>query len=96
MACEDIKTKFEDIEGWERVSDGRDAYTKIFKFSDFKQAFSFMTSIALKAEQINHHPEWENVYNKVKITLTTHDVGGISKLDYEMAIFADTCSKSFN
>ena len=96
MACEDNKTKFEDIEGWERVSDGRDAYTKIFKFSDFKQAFSFMTSIALKAEQINHHPEWENVYNKVKITLTTHDVGGISKLDYEMAIFADTCSKSFN
>jgi 4a-hydroxytetrahydrobiopterin dehydratase len=50
----------------------------------------------LKAEQTNHHPEWENVYNKVNITLTTHDVGGISKLDYDLAIFADACSKNFN
>ena len=46
MACEDIRNKFQEIEGWEKVSDGRDAYTKLFKFSDFKQAFSFMTSIA--------------------------------------------------
>ena len=96
MACEDIRNKFQEIEGWEKASDGRDAYTKLFKFSDFKQAFSFMTSVAMKAEQINHHPEWENVYNKVKITLTTHDVGGISKLDYHMALFADSCSKNFN
>ena len=96
MACEDIKKKFQEIEGWEKVSDGRDAYTKLFKFSDFKQAFSFMTSIAMKAEQINHHPEWENVYNKVIITLTTHDVGGVSKLDYDMALFADISYKNFN
>ena len=96
MVCEDIKNKFAEIDGWEKVSDERDAYTKLFKFSDFKQAFSFMTSIAMKAEQINHHPEWENVYNKVKITLTTHDVGGVSKLDYDMALFADKCSKNFN
>ena len=96
MACEDIKNKFKEIEGWEKVSDGRDAYTKLFKFSDFKQAFSFMTSIAMKAEQINHHPEWENVYNKVIITLTTHDVGGVSKLDYDMALFADKLYKNFN
>ena len=96
MACEDIKKKFQEIEGWEKVSDGRDAYTKLFKFSDFKQAFSFMTSIAMKAEQINHHPEWENVYNKVVITLTTHDVGRVSKLDYDMALFADKFYKNFN
>ena len=96
MACEDIINKFQEIEGWEKVSDGRDAYTKLFKFSDFKQAFSFMTSIAMKAEQINHHPEWENVYNKVIITLTTHDVGGVSKLDYDMALFADISYKNFN
>ena len=96
MACEDIKNKFQEIEGWEKVSDGRDAYTKLFKFSDFKQAFSFMTSIAMKAEQINHHPEWENVYNKVIITLTTHDLGGVSKLDYDMALFADKFYKNFN
>ena len=96
MACEDIKNKFQEIEGWEKVSDGRDAYNKLFKFSDFKQAFSFMTSIAMKAEQINHHPEWENVYNKVIITLTTHDVGGVSKLDYDMALFADKSYENFN
>ena len=95
MACEDTRKKFQEIKGWEKVSDGRDAYTKLFKFSDFKQAFSFMTSIALKAEQINHHPEWENVYNKVIITLTTHDVGGVSKLDYDMALFADKSYKNF-
>ena len=96
MACEDTRKKFQEIEGWEKVSDGRDAYTKLFKFSDFKQAFSFMTSIAMKAEQINHHPEWENVYNKVIITLTTHDVGGVSKLDYDMALFADKSYKNFH
>jgi 4a-hydroxytetrahydrobiopterin dehydratase len=96
MECNDLNKKFNEIEGWEKVSDGREAYTKLFKFSDFKQAFSFMTSIAMKAEQINHHPEWENVYNKVIITLTTHDIGGISKLDYDMAMFANKCSKNFD
>ena len=96
MECNDFSKKFEKIDGWEKTSDGRDAFVKIFKFSDFKQAFSFMTCVALKAEQNNHHPEWENVYNKVKITLTTHDVGGISQLDYDLAIFADSCSKNFN
>ena len=96
MECNDLNKRFNEIEGWEKVSDGREAYTKLFKFSDFKQAFSFMTSIAMKAEQINHHPEWENVYNKVIITLTTHDIGGISKLDYDMAMFADKCSKNFD
>ena len=68
---------------------------KLFKFSDFKQGYSFMTSIAMKAEQLNHHPEWKNVYNKGTITLTTHDVGGISELDYDMAIFAEKCFKNY-
>ena len=95
MECENYNQKIAEINGWKKVSDGREAYTKNYKFSDFKQAFSFMTSIAMKAEQINHHPEWENVYNKVKITLTTHDVGGVSKLDYEMAIFAENCYKNY-
>ncbi len=95
MECNDLITKFEEIEGWEKTRDGREAFVKLFKFSDFKKAFSFMTSIAMKAEQINHHPEWENVYNKVKITLTTHDVGGVSELDLEMAIFAENCFKNY-
>ena len=55
-----------------------------------------MTIIALKAEQMNHHPEWKNVYNKVTITLTTHDAGGLSQLDYDMAVFSESCLKSFN
>ena len=96
MECNDLITKFEEIEGWKKTNDGREAFVKLFKFSDFKQAFSFMTSIAMKAEQINHHPEWENVYNKVTITLTTHDVGGVSELDYKMAIFAEKCFKNYS
>jgi len=96
MECDDIHGQFRKIVGWEKTDDGRDAYSKLFTFADFKQAFSFMTSIAMKAEQINHHPEWENVYNKVTITLTTHDVGGVSKLDHEMAIFAENCFKNYS
>ncbi len=95
MECKDLSQKFINLEGWEKVSDGRNAYKKLFKFSDFKQAFSFMTSIAMKAEQINHHPEWENVYNKVTMTLTTHDKGGITELDYDMALFAESCFKNY-
>jgi 4a-hydroxytetrahydrobiopterin dehydratase len=95
MECEDYTQKFDVINGWEKASDGREAYSKLFKFADFKQAFSFMTSIAMKAEQINHHPEWENVYNKVTITLTTHDKGGITELDYDMALFAESCFKNY-
>ena len=96
MECNDLIKKFGEIEGWEKTNDGREGFVKLFKFYDFKQAFSFMTSIAMKAEQINHHPEWENVYNKVTITLTTHDVGGVSELDYNMAIFAEKCFKNYN
>jgi 4a-hydroxytetrahydrobiopterin dehydratase len=56
-----------------------------FKFKDFSQAFAFMTRVALVAERINHHPEWSNVYNRVMIDLTTHDLGGISTFDLESA-----------
>ena len=95
MECENYKQKFKEINAWEPTSDDREAYSKLCKFADFKQAFSFMTSLAMKAEQINHHPEWENVYNKVKITLTTHDKGGITELDYDMALFAESCFKNY-
>ena len=95
MECKDLNKKFEDIGDWTKTDDGREAYTKDFKFSDFKQAFSFMTSVAMKAEQINHHPEWENVYNRVTITLTTHDKGGITELDYDMALFAESSFKNY-
>ena len=70
--------------GWSMV-EGRDAIHKDFKFGDFTEAFGFMTRAAIWAEKWNHHPEWFNVYNKVQITLTTHDVDGLSSLDVKLA-----------
>lgn len=64
-------------------------------FIDFVSAFSFMTSVALVAEKNDHHPEWFNVYNRVSIKLTTHDVGGISKRDFELAKEIDRLATSF-
>ncbi len=70
--------------GWS-LDETRDAICKEFKFGDFIEAFGFMTRAAIWAEKWNHHPEWFNVYNKVQVTLTTHDVGGLSSLDVKLA-----------
>jgi 4a-hydroxytetrahydrobiopterin dehydratase len=70
--------------GWSEV-EGRDAITKTFTFSDFNEAFGWMTRVAMVAEHMNHHPEWFNVYKTVEVTLATHDVGGLSNLDVAMA-----------
>ncbi|GLP84852.1 4a-hydroxytetrahydrobiopterin dehydratase [Tritonibacter mobilis] len=70
--------------GWELV-EGRDAIRKTFKFGDFVEAFAFMTKAAIWAEKWNHHPEWSNIYNKVTVLLTTHDVEGLSALDAKLA-----------
>lgn len=78
------------LTGWRKVEGDRDAILKTFKFSDFKTAFAFMTSCALKAEQMDHHPEWFNVYNRVEVTLTTHDANGVTRLDLELAGFMDS------
>ncbi len=69
---------------------GRDAIYKEFVFHDFNEAWGFMSRVALKAEQMNHHPEWFNVYNKVQITLSTHDVGGLSDRDTDLATAIDS------
>ncbi|NCQ24625.1 MAG: 4a-hydroxytetrahydrobiopterin dehydratase [Rhodobacteraceae bacterium CG17_big_fil_post_rev_8_21_14_2_50_63_15] len=70
--------------GWS-VDETRDAISKEFTFNDFIEAFGFMTRAAIWAEKWNHHPEWFNVYNRVQVTLTTHDVGGLSALDVKLA-----------
>jgi 4a-hydroxytetrahydrobiopterin dehydratase len=77
-----------ELQGW-RLVDGRDAIAKAFKFKDFNEAFSFMTRVALMAEKMDHHPEWANVYNKVDITLSTHDAGGLTERDIRLAKFID-------
>jgi 4a-hydroxytetrahydrobiopterin dehydratase len=70
------------LQGWQ-IKEGK--LRKIYQFKDFVDAFSFMTRVAFAAENLQHHPEWFNVYNKVTIELVTHDVGGISNLDIELA-----------
>ena len=65
--------------------DGRDAITRSIVFEDFAEAFGFMTQVALIAEKADHHPEWKNVWNRVEILLTTHDAGGLSPRDIELA-----------
>lgn len=72
------------LDGWQRLS-GRDAIARSFKFKNFRQAFAFMTEVALLAEKADHHPEWSNVYNRVDIVLTTHDAGGVSERDIALA-----------
>ena len=72
------------LTGWAEV-DGRDAIHKTFVFGNFIEAFGWMSQMALVAEKMNHHPEWSNVYKTVEVTLTTHDVGGVSALDVTLA-----------
>lgn len=76
------------IGDWSLV-DGRDAITRTFQFKDFNAAFGFMSRAALKAEKMDHHPEWFNVYNKVEVTLSTHDADGLTELDIRLARFMD-------
>ena len=83
-ACSELK-------GWS-VADGGKAIEKTLKFDDFNAAFGFMSRCALKADKLDHHPEWFNVYNKVDVTLTTHDAGDVTDKDAELAGFMDEIS----
>ena len=77
-----------ELNGWAEAK-GRDAITKTYQFKSFIQAWGFMSRVALFAEKTDHHPEWFNVYNRVAVTLTTHDVGGLSMSDIDMARLMD-------
>jgi 4a-hydroxytetrahydrobiopterin dehydratase len=78
----EVRARLPEIPGWELV-DGK--LHRTFRFASFVPAFGFMASVALVAEAMNHHPDWANVYNRVIIDLNTHDVGGISTLDFTLA-----------
>ena len=84
LTTQEIQSTLDDkLNSWKLESD---QLVCNYKFKDFIEAFGFMTKVALLAQQANHHPEWSNVYNKVKICLTTHDAGGITKKDVDLAL----------
>ena len=81
---EDRAAGLNSLPDW-HLCEGREAISKSFKFRDFREAFGFMTQVALVAEKMNHHPEWFNVYNRLSVDLMTHDAGGITQNDIMLA-----------
>lgn len=79
------------VSGWTLMA-GRDALTKDFKFKNFRQAWAWMSEMALWAEKLDHHPEWSNTYNHVKVVLTTHDCDGLSEMDVALAAYMDAAA----
>ena len=82
----EIRRRLAELPDWELV-EGK--LRRSFKFADFLEAFRFMTAVALVAEKLDHHPDWSNVYNRVTIELVTHDAGGVTELDFELAAAAN-------
>lgn len=87
----DREKALSELTGWADV-DGRDAISKTFIFSNFNEAFGWMSRVAMQAEKLDHHPEWSNVYKTVEVTLATHDAGGLTNLDIKLARFMDKCT----
>lgn len=85
---DEINTKLDALSGWVHET-GPNRIIKTFKFKDFNEAFGWMCRAALMAEKLDHHPEWTNVWNKVDVTLTTHDMGGLTEKDFKLAAFMD-------
>lgn len=88
LDAQTVEAELAKLDGWEKLAD-RDAIRKTFAFKNFSEAWAFMSRCALLAEKMVHHPEWFNVYNRVEVTLNTHDVGGLSVLDFKMAARLD-------
>ena len=86
-----VATALASLKGW-TASATNDAIEKTFVFVDFNEAFGWMSRVALKAEKMDHHPEWFNVYKTVSVTLTTHDANGVTALDIDLAAFMDMCA----
>ncbi len=87
LTNEEITARLQEINEWEFI-EGKYLYS-VLQFNTFKDAFSMMTRIAFEAEQLNHHPEWTNVYNMIYIKLSTHDAGGVTEKDFELAKIID-------
>ena len=87
------KSALAKLDAWSEIED-RDAISKKFAFKDFNEAFGFMARVALIAEKLDHHPEWFNVYNRVEVTLATHDAGGVTERDVKLAEAMDRLAKA--
>ncbi len=92
LTDEEVTAALAKLSGWSRMA-GREAISKTFAFSDFGAAFGFMTRAAIAAETLDHHPEWSNVWNRVDVTLTTHDAKGLTALDIELAAAMDAIAQ---
>jgi 4a-hydroxytetrahydrobiopterin dehydratase len=93
LSAEARKAALNDLSGWSEVK-GRDAIERTFTFKDFNEAFGFMSRAALVAEKSDHHPEWRNVYKTVEVVLSTHDAGGVTARDIELAQAMNAIAKS--
>ena len=88
MGAAEVAAAAAELDGWE-VEEGGRGLLKTFRFKDFSRAFGFMAAVAVQAERRNHHPEWSNVYNTVEVRLSSHDAGGVTERDVELARFMD-------
>ena len=82
LAAEELELFLRDLPGW---SVAEDLLTRTYQFADFVRAFTFMSAVSMHCERLNHHPEWSNVYGRVEVRLTTHDLGGVTSLDTALA-----------
>jgi 4a-hydroxytetrahydrobiopterin dehydratase len=93
LSAETRKAALKELSGWQEVK-GRDAIERTFSFKDFNEAFGFMSRAALVAEKSDHHPEWRNVYKTVEVVLSTHDAGGVTSRDVDLAKAMNAIAKS--
>ena len=88
VPIDELRSALKRLPDW-RLAEGREAITRKYQFVDFDAAFAFMTRVALLAAKMDHHPEWSNVYNKLDVTLATHDAGGVTQKDIDLAMAMD-------
>lgn len=94
LSAEARTAALREVAGWAEVP-GREAIARTFTFKDFNEAFGFMSRVALVAEKHDHHPEWRNVYKTVEVVLATHDAGGVTRLDIDLASAMNAIARQF-
>ena len=95
LSAEARKSALAELSGWSETS-GREAIARTFLFKDFNEAFGFMSRAALVAEKHDHHPEWRNVYKTVEVVLATHDAGGVTRLDIQLAMAMNAIARQLD